>query len=164
MAELVARTPADWQAEARARLAGLAAGKPRPVPESLRSYVDEQRTKAALAVRQASAVVVREACRQAQREAAGSATASRYRAVTAEEIYRAVPLEQQWVLCLGPKRTMRAVVRDAAELLPPEEFRACSRQGWRSLGAAFAPTPYVTQQRGTRTRSGLPVRRDVRGA
>ena len=164
MAELVARTPADWQSEARARLAGLAAGKLRPVPVELQQYADEQRAKAALAVRQASAVVVRDATRQAQREAAGSATASRYRAVTAEEIYRAVPLEHQWVLCLGPKRTMRAVVRDAAELLAPEEFRQDSRQGWRSLGAAFAPTPYVTQQRSARTNRGLPVQRDVRGA
>lgn len=130
---LLARQPWQWQAEQAAVLAGLTRGL--AAPPGLEDHVAGLRAQALLDVRRTSARLLCEATAKAQRHAKGQRSDAGdgrfYRPVTEGEVLAQVPVELQWLLCLGPKRRLRAALLDATTLTPGIWKR---KGGWAALG------------------------------
>lgn len=132
-AELTLRQPWEWQREACSIIAGTVV--PQKPPPGLEAYVSEQRAAAALSIRQAAAVLLRDAVRKAQlrRRGVGSISEARFYApVRPAAINAEIDHTLEHVLALGPKRTLRQALHDAARLLPDDLWT--EGDGWRSLG------------------------------
>lgn len=132
-AKLTLRQPWEWQREACSILAGTVV--PAKPPPGLESYVSEQRAAAALSIRQAAACLLRDAVRKAQLRRRGVGTLSEarfYAPVRPAAINAEIDHTLEHILALGPKRTLRQALHDAARLIPDELWT--EGDGWRSLG------------------------------
>ncbi len=95
----------------------------------------------------------------------GTCTRRFYAPVPPDKILFAVPRELVWLLGLGPKRTMVAACKLAAERKPDELWHV--KGGYKSLGerpGPRRPPPPARPLEATRTRLGLPVRRATPGS
>lgn len=134
-ADLASRQAWEWQQEAAGALAGLL--KPQRAPAGLEAFCEAARAEAAAAVRQASARLLRDAVRESQRLGSqlgelDDGKGRLYGPVPEQAVLKHIDPRLQWLLALGPKRSLRRALYDAAELLPDELWK--SPGGWRSLG------------------------------
>lgn len=167
-AELLERTPSDWQREAAQ---ALGQGYPPRMPVALgplTSWVAEQRAAALASVEAAADLLLIQACQKAQQAQRQTSSAARfYGSIAHNKIVLAVPREMVWLLGLGPKRTAAAAVKAAARRNPEKLWKA--KGGWKSLGerpgrgAGLPPAPEPEPEQ-RRTRSGLGVRRSCSGS
>jgi hypothetical protein len=138
------RQPHEWQLEARMLVSG--ASRVQRPPPGLEAPVEALRAHYALEVRKAAAQLLRDATRRAQMlQRKTNGEARYYAAVQQGKILAQIPAELCEWLCLGPKRTLRKALNDAAALLPPGELWH-TRKGWRSLGVPPAALRRGPQQ------------------